>query len=170
MKEGDTFFFAVRPNGSVMVILTPKDSTVESQLMWLFGLGEEAADEFQVKEIIQTDSSPLNFAARYILDELGIEPQEPEVDELDKILEKYGKKFPNTFDFARLARESLKDISALDEADVVLMAWLEREELLFRRLERHIVTDRLKSGFLDNEIADVDGFIAFSLSVQNRRK
>jgi len=56
------------------------------------------------------------------------------------------------------------------KADKVVMAWLEREELLFRRLERHIVSDRLKSGFFTNDVADVDGFIAFSLSVQNRRK
>jgi hypothetical protein len=50
------------------------------------------------------------------------------------------------------------------------MAWLEREEALFRRLERHIVSERLKAGFVADDSADVDGFIAFSLSVQNRRK
>ena len=50
------------------------------------------------------------------------------------------------------------------------MAWLEREELLFRRLERHIVSARLKTGFFANESADIDGFLSFSLSVQNRRK
>ena len=50
------------------------------------------------------------------------------------------------------------------------MAWLEREEALFRRLERTIVSERLKSGFMGESEADVDGFISFSLSVQNRRK
>jgi hypothetical protein len=46
------------------------------------------------------------------------------------------------------------------------MAWMEREEILFRTLERHLIADRLAKGFND----DVDNFISFSLSVQNRRK
>jgi hypothetical protein len=51
------------------------------------------------------------------------------------------------------------------------MAWMDREELLFRTLERHIVADRLSAGFAGTgDGADVDGFLVFSLSVQNRRK
>lgn len=168
MKAGDSFFVATRTDGSVMVIVVPQGSTVESQLTWLFGIKTDSEKDFFAKN--EVDDSKLDFAARYILDELGIEPEEPEADKLDAILKKYGMKFPNTFDFAKIARESLTEISALDEADLVLMAWLEREELLFRRLERLIVSERLKSGFMADDIADVDGFISFSLSVQNRRK
>ncbi len=40
------------------------------------------------------------------------------------------------------------------------------EEILFRTFERHIIGDRLQKGFAD----DVDGFLSYSLSVQNRRK
>ena len=43
---------------------------------------------------------------------------------------------------------------------------MEREEILFRTLEKHLLGDRLQKGFAD----DVDGFLAFSLAVQNRRK
>ena len=43
---------------------------------------------------------------------------------------------------------------------------MEREEILFRTLEKHLLGDQLRKGFAE----DVDGFIAFSLSVQNRRK
>ena len=46
------------------------------------------------------------------------------------------------------------------------MAWMEREEILFRTLEKHIIGERLSKGFGD----DVDDFISYSLSVQNRRK
>jgi hypothetical protein len=46
---------------------------------------------------------------------------------------------------------------------------MEREEILFRTLERHIVGERLRLGFGPNGY-DVDDFIRFSLSVQNRRK
>lgn len=51
-----------------------------------------------------------------------------------------------------------------------LIAWIEREEQLFHRLERRVVADRLKSGFMAGTEADVDEFLSFSLSVQNRRK
>jgi hypothetical protein len=170
MQAGDTFFVAIRPDNQVLVIITPAGSTVERQLAWLFGLGDVPEDDFEVRQIDTSNSSPLDFAARYVMDELGIEPEEAETDKLDDILKKHRTKFPTTAEFAKLARESLKEISAKDEADKVLIAWLEREELLFRRLERHIVSDRLKGGFMNGEEADVDGFIAFSLSVQNRRK
>jgi hypothetical protein len=169
MNEGDAFFLATRRDGSVMVIITPKDSTIQSQLVWLFGLDVPGSD-FQAREIPQDQSSRLDFAARYILDELGIDAEEPEAESLDSLLEKYGVTFPGTKEFAKLARDSLKEITATDNADKVLMAWLEREELLFRRLERHIVAGRLKEGFISGETADVDGFLSFSLSVQNRRK
>ena len=46
------------------------------------------------------------------------------------------------------------------------MTWMEREEILFRTLEKHLIGERLSQGFTD----DVDSFISFSLSVQNRRK
>lgn len=170
MKEGDSFFVAPRQDGSAMVIITPKGSTIENQLIWLFGIESQAKLEFQAKEIPKDDRSRLDFAARYILDEIGIDAEEPETDKLDAILEQYGIQFPSTRAFSAMARESLTDVQALDNADDVLMAWIEREELLFRRLERRVVSERLKSGFMSEDIADVDGFIAFSLSVQNRRK
>ena len=51
------------------------------------------------------------------------------------------------------------------------MSWLDTEEWLFRVLERRIVAERIKMGFLSPDgTTDVDGFISFSLSVQNRRK
>ena len=49
---------------------------------------------------------------------------------------------------------------------------MEREEILFRTLERYLIADRLSKGF-SGEVStgvDVDGFLSFSLSVQNRRK
>jgi hypothetical protein len=169
MKEGDSFFVATRRDGSTMVIITPEGSTIESQLAWLFGI-EGKNESFESTEVTEDESFRLDFAARYILDEIGIDAEEPQTDVLDAILGKCGDKFPATYDFSKMARESLSEISAMDDADLVLMAWLEREELLFRRMERHIVSERLKTGFVAADTADVDGFIAFSLSVQNRRK
>ena len=169
MNEGDSFFVAPRRDGSVMIIITPKDSTIQNQLVWLFGLDVPQLD-FKAREIPQDETSRLDFAARYILDELGIDAEEPAAQMFDNLLQQFGAKFPGTREFAQLARDSLKDVSAADDADKVLMAWLEREELLFRRLERHIVEGRLREGFVSGDMADVDGFLSFSLSVQNRRK
>jgi len=42
----------------------------------------------------------------------------------------------------------------------------EKKEILFRTLEKHIISERLSLGFNN----DVEGFLSFSLSVQNRRK
>ncbi len=170
MKEGDSFFIAVRSDGTLMIIVTSKDSTIQNQLVWLFGLDESPSLEFKTREFSKDEDSKLDFAARYILDELGIDAEEPESAKLDGILEKLDFRFPGTREFSALARESLSQISPLGNPDSVLMAWIEREELLFHRLERYVVADRLRAGFLLGEGPDVDGFIAFSLSVQNRRK
>src|SRR3546814_6608498 len=75
-------------------------------------------------------------------------------------------KFPTTKVFSELARKSLPEVDPRDCPDAALLAWMEREELLFRRLERHIVAERISSGFLAAGGADVDGFLGFSLSVQ----
>jgi len=168
MKAGDTLFLALRPDGTAMVIIAASGSTIQSQLLWMFGVDEPEL-QFTVKEI-GSDFAKSDFALRYILDELGIEPEEPESDKLDRLLAPFGNKFPSTRVFSALARKSLRHINALDDPDAVLMAWLEREELLFRRLERKLVSDRLNAGFSIGGVADVDGFLRFSLHVQNRRK
>lgn len=170
MEVGDTFFLALRRDGTAMAIITPAGSTVQNQLLWLFGLEEEPELEFAAREITADDNAELDFTVRYILDELGIEPEEPEADRLDSLIERFGRRFPTTREFSELARASLPEISVHDDADAVLLAWLEREEAMFRRLERHIVSVRLQSGFVADGDADIDGFLAFSLSVQNRRK
>lgn len=169
-QAGDTLFLAKRTDGTVMVIITPAGSTMQNQLLWLFGLDEQPTLRFETQPVQGDASAKLDFAGRFILDELGIEAVEPEADRLDAILARFGLRFPTTREFSTFARESLPEVDARDDPDAVLMAWIEQEELLFRRLERHLVADRLKAGFAAGEAADVDGFLAFSLSVQNRRK
>ncbi|NKB76370.1 MAG: restriction endonuclease [Gammaproteobacteria bacterium] len=171
MEAGDTVFVALRKNGEGMIIVTPSETTIQSQLFWLFGLENQPEQEFSSHAIHGDQDTQIDFAARYILDELGIELEGSEDGQLDRLIEPYGLTFPKTSEFSKLAQDSLPDISPEgDDPDEVLMAWLDREEMLFRRLERRIVSDRLSAGFMQQTGADVDGFIAFSLSVQNRRK
>lgn len=170
MRPGDTLFLARRRDDQLFFIVTPEGSTIESQLLWLFGLNEQPGLQFEQRQLTPDNDAELDFAARYILDELGIDAEEPEADRLDGLIVKFGLKFPTTRIFSELARKSLPEIDPRDGPDAALLAWMEREELLFRRLERHIVAERIASGFLVPGGADVDGFLGFSLSVQNRRK
>lgn len=168
MREGDTLFLAKDRSGMLWFIVTPEGSTSEQQLFWLFGLRPEGRS-FVSREF--TDAEPeLDFAARFILDEIGIELEEPEADKLDGIIAKFGTTFPTTVVFSQLARLSVPEVRAEDDADAALVAWLDQEEALFRRLERRIVAERLEKGFVSAEGTNVDGFISFSLGVQNRRK
>jgi hypothetical protein len=147
-SEGDTLFIARRTDDSLMAIITPGGSTIENQLLWLFGVDEQGSFSFRE---IDDRSLAVDFAAKRVLEELGVEIEEPEVDLLDRLLAPLKNRFPTTAQFSELARFSLPEVNPLDGADAALIAWLEREEALFRRLERGIVAERLKSGFVSGE-------------------
>ena len=168
MKAGDTLFLAKDQGGVLWFIVAPEESTSEQQLFWLFGLRPEGKS-FVSREF--SDEEPeLDFAARFILDEIGVEFEEPEADKLDSIIDRFGTTFPTTAAFSDLARLTLPEVRAEDDPDAALIAWLDHEEALFRRLERRVVSSRIEAGFTSADGTDVDGFISFSLSVQNRRK
>jgi hypothetical protein len=160
MREGDTLFLAKRPGSVLLFIVVPAGSTVESQLLWLFGFDSQPALKFAAQQYSGDNDSTLDFAARFVLDELGIEFEDPNSNSLDSIIERFGFEFPKTKEFSSLARLTLPDVSAEDVPDVALMAWLDHEEAMFRRLERRIVSARIEQGFLSSEGVDVDGFLA----------
>ena len=169
MQERDTLFLAMTNDRLLYFIVAPNGSTSEQQLSWLFNLNPRGRS-FVSREVAD-DEPELNFAARFILDEIGIEFEEPEADRLDAIIDRFGVAIPKTVEFSDLARLTLPEVRAEDDPDLALVTWLSHEEALFRRLERKIVATRLDEGFHDKSGAtDVDGFIRFSLSVQNRRK
>lgn len=169
-SAGDLLVVARRPGGDLMFIIAPNGSTLENQIAWLFGLDHGLGAGFRYEGFEGAADRGLDFVSNYVLEEIGIEPEEPEADRLDEIIGRFGLAFPTSRDFSALARASLPAIDPRDDADGALLAWIEFEEALFRRLERHIVAARLEAGFLADGAADVDGFLQFSLSVQNRRK
>lgn len=164
MNPGDLLVVAKNRSEGLSVFLCEQGSSRERQLMWLFGLSEDL-NRYEVQEFKGSGNKQLQFAARAILDELGIEVETADDDWLDCILAKFDDQFPTTRIFSEFARETLGDVSATDDPDGTIMAWIEHEEMLFRTLERHIVSRKIETGF-----DDVDEFIKFSLSVQNRRK
>ncbi len=169
-KAGDLMLIAKRTNGSLMIIIASAGTTIESQLLWLFKIQIQTDIDFTLQDIQKNDDKEVDFAVRFILDELGIDVEEPEADYLDSILSKFGGILPTTKEFSLLTRQTLNNVSALDDPDATLMAWMNYEEKLFRRMERHEVEKRLHTGFISEAGTDVDGFLKFSLSVQNRRK
>lgn len=170
-QEGDLLIVAKRPHDQVYMIVVKADSTFENQLLWLFGVNNEISFNFNFQSIADGHDPKVDFAVRYILEEMGIEIQEPDSVLLDNLIEPYiDKGFPTTKEFSILARKSVKDSCPIEQPDLTLVKWMEQEEKLFKRLERYIVHDKLEQGFYNSGETDVEDFIKFSLSVHNRRK
>jgi hypothetical protein len=163
--EGDLLVIGKRSDRTLLVIIAAAGSTSENQMLWLFGLELADSGRFSVVEIRDSRDAPLDLAAKYVLEQIGIEV-EPEDKYLDLILTKFPKGFPTTAVFSGFARDTVTDVSPVDDPDSTLTTWMDREEVLFRTFERHLVVGRLSKGFGK----DVDGFVEFSLSIQNRRK
>ncbi len=164
---GDLVVIGQTGENKLAVIIAPQGSTSEQQLLWLFGL-EEVGARFVIRDFTEEDTQ-LNFAGQYIITSLGFEVRETAPDFLEDLINRFGVSFPTTAQFSAYARSTLTDVSPTEEPDNTLMAWLEREELLFKTLEKHIVALKLQQGF-GEQGTDMDEFISFSLSVQNRRK
>lgn len=164
MSEGDFCVVAVRPDNTLMVVISPRGSTSEQQIRWLFEVDELPRQGFEVHEV--TNRRRISIIELMILEELGIEVRSDNENWLDEIINRFGLNFPSTTIFSQFARETCYlDCPAALNPDYALMAWMEHEEMLFRTLERHIVKEQLDQGFVD-----VEDFVRFSLSVQNRRK
>ncbi|MCA8349939.1 type II restriction endonuclease [Burkholderia cepacia] len=172
-SEGDLLVIAKKRDGDLLVIIAENGSSIGRQIEWLFGFADLAHPGFSVKSELETEQDRIEFASRFILENIGITVETSEDTYLDDMLSRFAGCFPTTREFSAYARSTLKDLSPQDQPDLVLMTWMEREEILFRTLERYLIADRLSQGFTGMASAgavDVDGFLSFSLSVQNRRK
>lgn len=167
-QEGDLVIIAKSTERSLLVIVCPKGSTHESQLLWLFGL-EESERRFVIKDYSE-EKSDLGFAGKLIVSSLGLEIEEEEPDYLSDMLRRFGEKLPTTFLFSEYTRSTLKEfVSPIEAPDDTLIAWMVWEEKLFKTFEKYVVQAKLREGFGSDGL-DVDDFISFSLSVQNKRK
>ena len=161
---GDLLIIGRLSDDSLMVIIAKEGSSFENQMFWLFGIPDEMRGGFELRSIESNEQ--IGFAAGLILEELGIEIA-PASDEwlLEKMLQLFSGTFPSTRAFSAFARETMPDIPVLADPDAALISYMEREEWLFKTLERYIVSEKLNMGF-----ENVDEFISYSLSVHNRRK
>ena len=168
-NAGDILIIAKqRNNDELLLIIAEKETTIASQLLWLFGFSSLEHPGFSIREELELEQNRIAFASRIILENIGIEVEISDENFLDEMLRKFNGGFPSTREFSEYTRSTLNNIDFLSDYDSVLMACYEREEILFRTLERHIVADRLSRGF--NGKDGVDDFFQFSISAQNRRK
>ena len=169
LKAGinDLLVMAKRRNGEMLVVVAENGSSALRQIEWLFGYEDDLYPRFSARAGLEEEKDKIGLAATFILESIGIEVEPTQEDYLEEMLTKFKHAFPTTKIFSEYARSTLPGIDPRDDADMALVAWLEREEMLFRTLERHLISERLDQGFSADKVEE---FIAFSLSVQNRRK
>lgn len=167
--EGDLLVITRRADDSLLAIVAEKDTTIERQIMWLFGFADLTHPGFSVKSELETEQDRIGFAARVVLEQIGIEPEDEAPNYLDEMLAKFGGGFPKTIEFSAYARSTIRDLSSKDNPDTALVAWMEREEILFRTLEKHLLGEKLRSLTQDG-IEDTEPFIKLVQSALQRRK
>lgn len=166
LRERDLLVIGKMNDGGLTVIAVEQGSTLERQILWLFGLPDGITQRFTVRELEQDHDVRIGFAARFILEELGIRIKETDGNYLDLLVRKFNGQFPGTAALSEMARETCRDADPGDDPDGTIISWMEQELLLFTTLERHLVSLELRKGFEEN----IEGFLKFSLSVHNRRK
>ena len=103
LREGDIAYILRLAGGGVLIAFAADGTTSERQLAWLFDLETPDRGLF-VKQVSRVDVS---FAAREVLDQLGIETPPPLPEEesyLEVLLDRFGGVFPSTAEFSQFAR------------------------------------------------------------------
>jgi len=117
---------------------------------------------FAEQDLRRTD---LEYLMKYILAALGLDNLIPvEMTDIELFMSKFGEQLPDTRTLSDYARQQV-EVDPLADVDMILLQWLEKEESLFKAWEHLTVERKLRCGF-----SDVDEFIQYSLTVQNRRK
>ena len=168
-SENDTVLIARLTDDTVLVVIAADGSSAESELLWLFRI-HRAKDQFTFREISSDHDQTLGAAAAFLLDQIGITPENRDNDLLAEMLTRFERGFPTTREFSEFARRTAGTVDVVRNPDNSLMAFIEHEEKLFLIFERFLVTERLEKGFMRGAEPDVDTFVRFSLSVHNRRK
>jgi hypothetical protein len=162
-RVGDRLFIARSNTGQLLGLVFQAGSAWLRAAEALFGVTESTPKMFALPHA-NLHAQKLDLLQRQILDELVLDVAVPAVQTDEQLMvEKYGRTLPSTKEMAEFARSQV-EVNP-NNADETLVRWLNREEELFRALEQVIIGEKLREGF-----RNVDDFIQYSLSVQNRRK
>ncbi|HEY1940443.1 MAG TPA: restriction endonuclease, partial [Candidatus Angelobacter sp.] len=138
-QEDDLLVIGRKRDTSVLVIIAQGGSTIANQIQWLFRISPPDRPGFSVREELETEQDRLQFASRIILEEIGIVAEPTDESLLDKMLKKFEGKFPVTREFSAFARSVVGELDVERSPDAALMNWMEKEEILFRTLEKYFV-------------------------------
>ncbi len=166
---GDLLVIARQSGGNLLAIVAEHGTTIECQLLWLFDASDLTHPGFSVRSELETEQDRIGFATRVVLEQIGVDIEEEAPSYLDQMLEKFDGLFPKTTEFSAYARGTIPDLSARDDPDAALLAWMEREEILFRTLEKHLLGEKLQ-GLVQEGVDDPEPFIAVIQSALQRRK
>ena len=145
------------------MLIARANDTITTQLQWLFGVsGRQLTFRFSPRETTMVDT--LDVYSSGILERIGVVLHTRDDELLDRLLDRYPHGFPNTKAFSAFARD-LSSANPLADPDGALSDWINLEDRAFRLFENHLLASKIADGF-----KDVDEFVRFSLSVQNRRK
>lgn len=111
-SEGDLLVIAKKRDGGLLVIIAENGSSIGRQIEWLFGFADLAHPGFSVKSELETEQDRIEFASRFILENIGIAVETSEDTYLDDMLSRFAGRFPTTREFSAYARSTLKDLSA----------------------------------------------------------
>jgi len=162
-KVGDRLYIARSQSGQLFGLVFEDGSAWLRAAESLFGHNVSTRKLFSIPRN-QLERQELELLRGQILDQLNLSVVIPATPTDEQIMvDRYSSGFPSTKEMALFARTQVE--VDLHDPDETLVRWLNREEELFRALEKVIIGDRLRQGF-----EDVDDFIQYSLSVQNRRK
>lgn len=168
-QPGDFLMVALANDGGLLMIFCPPNSDCETQIRSLFGARDKEANRIGLTKV-SVEASAIAVPVRLMFTQIGIVIGSERENYLEHILGEFGEVFPKTKAFSAFSRNLVEEKFCLKaNPDNALITWMETEEAAFRQLENHIVKQKLREGFGEHG-DDVDEFVRFSLSVQNRRK
>lgn len=168
IAEPDDILILLRmSDGSLHGLIIQNNSSWLRAAKVLFNLEElEDISVITDNELVKQE---IEFSKTQILEELGFNIEIPPQEKIIQVAEEEltrarseGLNFPSTKRMSELAYVDNRDFSDHDDA---LLHWLNKEEELFRAIEKILVERKIQVGF-----DSVEDFINYSLSVQNRRK
>ena len=161
-RGGDYLVLAREPDGRLVAIVSPGTSNVATQLRSMFGL-DDRGELFTVHA--QPRDEDLSLTAAALLEALGIEVRWTDESRLEDLLRVFGGQFPTTTIFSAYARRHSAQVDPVTDPDAAIQEWMTTEEVLFRTLERHLLTGELLAAE-----GDVDTILSVAQRAFQRRR
>jgi len=160
-SSDDLLIIGLRPDRTLYIFIAEYGSQAEAELAWLLNTPEDQ-NRFLT---LDTSEQEMGFVEKYIISQLELPPEAAEVpvNVLEEVINRFGHQFPSTTDFTNFTWAMFPDLVS-DDPDQTLLAYIDKEETIFKVFEEHLIRERLRQGF-DSVIE----FENFAKSWINRR-